>query len=379
MNQRSHLTDFEIGPAHLDDLATLREIERRAGDLFLTHPVTAALNPSVTPIERLERARVEGLLWVARENGRAVGFALVEDLGSTFHLEELDVDPSSGRRGIGRRLVEKVVEQAAMRDRGVTLTTFSAVPWNAPYYERLGFVRLTATALDEPLRHRMREEADRGLALRDRVAMRLDANAKADAIESSNGWEAIAPMFIEDSRSRPAMGAAVVRRWAARFGSGDALLDLACGPGTERSEVLRDRGVLLFAVDASPTLLASYRMRIPGALTACEAAERMSFFGRQFDGVLAWGLLFLLPSAAQAAVVRRVAEALRPEGSFLFTAPAQAGEWADLSTGRKSVSLGRDAYLRLLEDASLTLVAEHEDEGENHYYEAVRGGSRDDR
>jgi predicted N-acetyltransferase YhbS len=174
INLRSLLTDVEIGPAHPDDLVALQEIERRAGELFLTHPVTAALNPSVTPIERLERARVEGLLWVARENGRAIGFALVEDLGSAFHLEELDVDPSRGRRGIGRRLVEKVVQEAVLRERGVTLTTFSAVPWNAPYYERLGFVRLLEAALDEPLRHRMREEADRGLALTDRVAMRFD-------------------------------------------------------------------------------------------------------------------------------------------------------------------------------------------------------------
>ena len=64
--------------------------------------------------------------------------------------------------------------------------------------------------------------------------MRFDARAeaKADAIESSNGWEAIAPLFIEDSRRRPATGVAVVRQWAARFGPGYALLDLACGPGT---------------------------------------------------------------------------------------------------------------------------------------------------
>ena len=53
--------------------------------------------------------------------------------------------------------------------------------------------------------------------------------------------------------------------------------------------------------------------------------------------------------------------------------------WADLSTGRKSVSLGRDAYLGLVEDAGLTLVAEHDDEGENHYYEAIRGGGDDQR
>jgi len=169
--------EFEMSVAYADELPALQEIERRAGELFRTHPATASMNPSVTPIERLDRAREEGLLWVARETGRPVGFALVEDLGSTWHLEELDVDPSCGRRGIGRRLVERVVEAAAARDHAVTLTTFSAVPWNAPYYERLGFVRLTEAQMDDRLRHRMLEEADRGLAIEDRVAMRFDQKA----------------------------------------------------------------------------------------------------------------------------------------------------------------------------------------------------------
>lgn len=364
-------TDFDIGPAQLIELLTLQEIDRRAGELFGTHPVTAALHPSVTAIERLDRARAEGLLWVARENGRAVGFALVEDVGTAWHLEELDVDPSSRRRGIGRRLVEKVLEEAAVRDCAVTLTTFAEAPWCAPYYERLGFERLREAELDDHLRHRMRQESDRGLALKDRVAMRFDA--KAAAIERSNGWEAIAPTFIKDSRRWGAVGVPVVRRWAARFGRGDAILDLACGPGSERSEVLSDRSVLLFAVDASPKLLASYRRRIPSARTACEAAEQSSFFGRQFDGVFAWGLLFLLRADAQAALVHRVASALRRGGSFLFTAPTQAGEWSDRLTGRKSVSLGRDAYLDVLAHAGLTLVCEHEDDGDNHYYETRRG------
>jgi SAM-dependent methyltransferase len=197
---------------------------------------------------------------------------------------------------------------------------------------------------------------------------------KTDPVESSNGWEAIAPAFIEDSRRWPATGAEVVRRWAARFGPGDAVIDLGCGPGTERSTVLADRGVLLFAVDASPTLLATYLTRVTGAVTACETAERTSFFGRRFDGVLAWGLMFLLSADAQAAAVRRVAAALRPDGSFLFTAPTQAGEWNDSSTGRRSLSLGRAAYVGLLEDEGLALADEHDDEGENHYFEAVRLG-----
>ena len=57
-----------------------------------------------------------------------------------LHLEELDVLPGHGRQGIGTRLVRALCDGA--RGRGiaaVTLCTFRDVPWNAPFYERLGF------------------------------------------------------------------------------------------------------------------------------------------------------------------------------------------------------------------------------------------------
>jgi hypothetical protein len=37
-------------------------------------------------------------------------------------------------------------------------------------------------------------------------------------------------------------------------------------------------------------------------------------------------------------------------------------------TGRTSFGLGRDAYQKALEAASITLVGTQVDEGENHYY-----------
>jgi SAM-dependent methyltransferase len=78
--------------------------------------------------------------------------------------------------------------------------------------------------------------------------------------------------------------------------------------------------------------------------------------------------VFLLAPDAQANLIHKVARALKPGGRFLFTAPRQASEWSDNLTGRKSVSLGSDAYRQILEAAGLVLVGEAEDEGENHYY-----------
>ena len=189
-------------------------------------------------------------------------------------------------------------------------------------------------------------------------------------VDRSNGWEAVAPVFIREGR-HARVGVGVVTDWVNQLPAGCTVLDLGCGPGMPRSEPLHARGAV-YALDASPSLAQAYQERFPAAPVVCEPAEGSVLFGRQFDGVLAWGLLFLLPGPAQHDVISRVGGALNPAGRFLFTAPWQAATWADSSTGRPSVSLGVAAYREALTAAGLTLVREHEDEGENHYYEAIK-------
>ena len=88
--------------------------------------------------------------------------------------------------------------------------------------------------------------------------------------------------------------------------------------------------------------------------------------------MLSWGLRFLLPRETQRRLIHRGGKVVHAGGRFLFTAPSQVCSWADLSTGELSVSLGRDAYISILGDAGFKLMAEYTDEGENHYYDAVR-------
>jgi hypothetical protein len=115
-------------------------------------------------------------------------------------------------------------------------------------------------------------------------------------------------------------------------------------------------------------MVAAFRERFPNVPIEQSTVETSTFFGRTFDGVLAWGLLFLLQPAAQALVIEKVAGALNPGGRFLFTAPKEPHEWLDAMTGRQSQSLGAQTYERLLRDAGLTWVADAQDEGENYYY-----------
>ena len=119
-------------------------------------------------------------------------------------------------------------------------------------------------------------------------------------------------------------------------------------------------------------MVAEFQARFPASPVECNAAERSNFFGREFDGVVAWGLLFLLQPPAQAQVIHKVARALAQGGRFVFTAPPHVCEWSDSMTGQRSESLGAEAYRRLLETGGLELTGETDDEGDNHYYMAFK-------
>jgi 2-polyprenyl-3-methyl-5-hydroxy-6-metoxy-1,4-benzoquinol methylase len=187
--------------------------------------------------------------------------------------------------------------------------------------------------------------------------------------DRSSGYEEHADTFI---RSRnPRIGLGVVRDWARQFTRDAEVLELGCGHGVI-SEVLVEVGLTVFAVDASPTLLRAFHDRFPHVETDCSAVEESMFFGRTFDGVLAWGLLFLLEGEAQRHVLAKVGKALRPGGRFLFTAPREAIEWIDVMTKRPSRSLGAVEYEQLLRGIGLEVSSGVTDEGGNYYYYAIK-------
>jgi cyclopropane fatty-acyl-phospholipid synthase-like methyltransferase len=194
--------------------------------------------------------------------------------------------------------------------------------------------------------------------------------------DGSNGYEGIADLYVTRRGTRPlvgdAIGAATVRAWAQAFPPGATVLDLGSGPGEPSTRILQEAGLTTYAVDASATMVAAFRERFPDVPIERNTVEASEFFGRTFDGVIAWGLLFLLEPAAQAHVIDKVARALEPGGRFLFTAQTQPVEWLDAMTGRRSQSLGAWTYERLLRDAGLAWVGEAQDEGENHYYFAEK-------
>lgn len=159
---------YEVRHASEVDLDVLQGIERAASVLF---PAGRLPDPDdVMPMAELQQAVLDRLLLVASLGERVVGFALSKEDGAYLHLAVVAVHPDHGRRGLGAELVRAVIEQAKRRRlKGVTLTTFGDLPWNAPFYARLGFRRATDAALTPLLRATL--EKEKALGMRDRVAM----------------------------------------------------------------------------------------------------------------------------------------------------------------------------------------------------------------
>ena len=194
--------------------------------------------------------------------------------------------------------------------------------------------------------------------------------------DRSNGYEGVAVAFLAGRGRAPstAIGASAVRDWARTLPPGATVLDLGCGSGMPITKVLVDEGLNVYAVDASPSFVQAFRNNLPEIPVACEAVEDSLFFGRMFDGVVAWGLIFLLRAEEQRRLIQRVAAILVPGGRLLFTSCAGTEPlvWNDAMTGLESRSLGAVEYRRALSSVDLSLIREYEDEGENHYFDALK-------
>ena len=196
-------------------------------------------------------------------------------------------------------------------------------------------------------------------------------------IDRSNGYEGVAREFLARRGSARSTGVGVnaVRQWARALPHRAAVIDLGCGPGFPITEVLVAEGLNVFAVDAAPSLVEAFRRNLPNTPVACEAIQDSTFFDRTFDGVLAWGLIFLLSPDDQRRLIQRIGDILVPGGRLLFTSCAEPLVWKDAMTGLESRSLGAEEYRGQLLAAGLSVTGEYEDEGQNHYYD-VRKAER---
>jgi len=167
---------YRIRLARPDEVPRLRAVEDAAGTMFSgLGLVDEALDVSF-PLDELARLVGMGQVWVAcPEDGVPVGMVIASLREGAVYIEELDVLPEHGRRGLGARLLGRVCAWArAQGHPAVTLSTFRDVPWNGSFYRRHGFRDLQPAEWTPGMRAIREQEARHGLAVEARVFMRRE-------------------------------------------------------------------------------------------------------------------------------------------------------------------------------------------------------------
>lgn len=148
-------------------------IEAAAGEVFRDLGMDAVADDDLPTIEELARfLELDGILVAVDDRDHPVAYLLVEPLDGWAHVEQVSVHPDHAGLRLGSRLLDEADAWAKQHDlAGLTLTTFEHVPWNAPYYQRLGFHTIDDAAVPAGLREIRNVEAARGLDRWPRVAM----------------------------------------------------------------------------------------------------------------------------------------------------------------------------------------------------------------
>jgi len=170
------IMSFVVRRAQQRDAAALPAIERSAAELFRIDPTLAWLADSdVATVAQHRVAIEEACVWIAESaTAGPAGFIRARAIAKQLHIEELSVSQAFQGQGAGRQLVRAAIEHARLQHmHAVTLTTFRDVPWNAPFYERMGFVVAAADGLEAHLSEALQKEVEHGFAAERRCAMRL--------------------------------------------------------------------------------------------------------------------------------------------------------------------------------------------------------------
>jgi GNAT superfamily N-acetyltransferase len=170
------LTGSMIRFADAHDFAAMTEIERAAGEAFREIAMDAIADDEPASFTELAISLDKGPSWVSVDDAaRVIAYLVSFPMDDRLFIEQVTVHPSNARRGLGAELLATASAWAGDRElRGVILTTFEHVPWNAPYYERLGFEIVAEGKWSAALQLRVRAEAARGLDAWPRVVMVRD-------------------------------------------------------------------------------------------------------------------------------------------------------------------------------------------------------------
>jgi len=156
-----------IRPADRTDVDTLNNIEDDAAKLFEQlgdrfsgidlSPMSAAFYADVMSQNQIT--------WMAEVRDEPVGFLRAKPIDDMLYCAELSVLRQHQGKRIGERLINTFLDYARTNGfAGVTGLTFEDVPWNGPYYKKMGFDFLTPDQFGPELKAITSSDVERALS-----------------------------------------------------------------------------------------------------------------------------------------------------------------------------------------------------------------------
>jgi ribosomal protein S18 acetylase RimI-like enzyme len=129
---------MRIRPAVPADFAALQDIERSAGQAFHAIGMPEIADDDPPTLADLTRYQQAARAWVtAGPDDHPVAYLLADPVDGNLHVGQVSVHAGYARQGLGRAMLDHAASVAvAAGQPALTLTTFTNVPLNAPYYER---------------------------------------------------------------------------------------------------------------------------------------------------------------------------------------------------------------------------------------------------
>lgn len=165
---------YVIRPVRSSELDLLAAIEI---DAFVTlqEALGDMRDARAMPRQALEQSHEAGLLLVAaNRRDQPFAFLVAAEHDNALYVAEIDVTRSWQKKGVGRALMLAALKMARQRGNwGVTLTTDRFVPFNAPFYQSLGFRALDEGETPPELLEILKREIANGMGAERRVAMAI--------------------------------------------------------------------------------------------------------------------------------------------------------------------------------------------------------------
>ncbi|MFC4171204.1 GNAT family N-acetyltransferase [Microvirga sp. GCM10011540] len=164
---------YTIRLGRIDDLDRLAEVERSAAITYFAALGTVPDPSEVVPPRILTACCDAGLLWVAADRHDVpVGFLAAQTVDLCLFVKEMSVAREHQGAGLGRRLMQAAMDHAREASfPAAALTTDRLIPFNGPFYERLGFVAVPVGQASPGLRNLLESEIAAGFDPARRILM----------------------------------------------------------------------------------------------------------------------------------------------------------------------------------------------------------------